>query len=251
VASSFKASLKDKDPKNIRVDDVYAYLSRVEKQSKPNTLRNYAMSLRSFLRFLGRADLADRIKPIRPPVTIRVILTSDEVQRMIEAASNLRDRLIVQILAKTGLRVGELCSLELSDLNLAKRQIMVRSKGTSGPKGRRERVVFIDSETAELIKTYVGSRTEGSLVNLSPSTIRLLVKKLARQANIKNARKITPHTIRHFFACYFLQNGGDVRSLQKILGHSELATTAIYLQFSEEAVARAYDSVFEKREENV
>ena len=118
---------------------------------------------------------------------------------------------------------------------------------TFEPKGAKERVVRMDSRTASLIQEHIFSRKEGRLVEISPSTIRTIIKRVAKKAGIKSAEKMTPHKLRHFFACDFLQRGGDIRSLQRLLGHSDLSTTEIYLSYSLDMVSQAYDKAFRNK----
>ena len=239
-----------KDPSKVEMQDLQRFLQHLEEEHmyKKNTLRAYVNILRSFLRYIKREDLRKQIKAIRHPKILPTVPTSEEVQSMIGAAGSLRNRMIIQMLARTGLRVGELCNLDVSDIDLQNLRIVIRSRGEWKPKGGKERVVRMDSETAALIQKYVGSRSESRLIDVKSGTIRAMIKRIARRAAIRNAEQMTPHKLRHFFACDFLQRGGDVRSLQKLLGHSELSTTEIYLDYTFDMVSQAYNKVFEKKE---
>jgi len=107
----------------------------------------------------------------------------------------------------------------------------------------------MDSETVSLIQKYSSSKKEGRLVDVRASAIRNMIKKIARRVGVRSAEKMTPHRLRHFFACDFLQRGGDVRSLQKLLGHSDLSTTEIYLDYDDDLVSQSYNRVFGKKEQ--
>lgn len=248
VASAFLESVKNPDPEKITTTDVFHYLSNIEKSCSRSTLYIYASQLRTFLGFLGREDLAKLVKPPRRPQALKTVPSDEEVAKMI-ALAEPRDRLIIQILTRTGLRVGELTHLEPGDVDHEERQIYIRAKEHWAPKGLKERIVPVDSETARLIGEYLGGRDKGLLFDVSESSVRRIVKDLAVKAQVKNAEKVSPHSLRHSFAVHFLQHGGDIRSLQIILGHSDLSTTAVYLSFTEEAVAQAYDRIFEKERE--
>lgn len=249
VASGFIKHARQADPKEWTKNQVFGYLSKIEPNHTRNTLYIYSVQLRALLRYHGREDLASLMKPPKRAQALKVVPSEEEVTRMKAMAKNERDRLIVQILSRTGLRVGELCHLEVEDIDLENRQIQIRAKGMWAPKGLKEGLIPFDSETGRQIKEYLGERTNGLLIDLSESYIRNIVKSLAMKAKVKDAKKVTPHSLRHHFAVYFLQHGGDIRSLQKILRHSDLATTAIYLDYTEDAVAQAYDKVFEPPQE--
>jgi len=235
-----------KDPNALEIQDLHKFLQHLEKEHacKKNTLRTYVNVLRSFLRYIKREDLRTQIKALRPPKTLPMVPTSEEIEKMIETARTHRNKMVIQLLARTGLRVGELCNLDIRDIDLQNLRIIVRSRGLWEPKGAKERVVRMDSETASLIQKYISSQREGLLIDINPSTIRALIKKIAKRAGVRNAEKMTPHKLRHFFAYDFLERGGDVRSLQKLLGHAELSTTEIYLDYSFDMVSQAYNKVF-------
>jgi len=243
VSRGFLKSVKLLDPEKWTKNDVFNYLLKLEDYSR-NTQYVYQVQLRAFLRFHDRDDLAQLIKSPRRPESLKIVPSDDEVNTMIAATDNLRDKIIIMMISRTGLRVGELCHIETNDIDLEKRQIHIRAKDNWSPKELRERIVRFDSETLELIKFYIGRYDRKRLINISESQIRRIVKGIAKKAEVKDAEKVTPHSLRHAFAVRFLTHGGDVRSLQKILGHTDLATTAIYLDLSEDAVVKAYDRVF-------
>jgi site-specific recombinase XerD len=249
VSFSFLECTNKTDPSEWDKNDIYSYLTDLEKYSK-NTQYNYLVQLKAFLIYHGRNDLALLFKPPKRPITLKIFPTDEEIGRMIALQYILRDKLIIQLLSRTGLRVGELCNLEIVDIDHEKRRILIRRKRGWAPKGLKERSVPIDSDTAKLIKIYLKNKKGKRFLDLSESQVRRIVKKAAIKAGVKEANKVSPHSLRHSFAVHFLTMGGDVRSLQKILGHSDLATTAIYLDLSEKTITQAYDRVFEKSPEN-
>ncbi len=123
--------------------------------------------------------------------------------------------------------------------------IRVQAKGIWAPKGLKERMAPIDMETTKLLQVYLGDRSTGRIFEISDTYARRLIKDLAERAGLGELN-VTPHTFRHSFAIHFLKNGGDLRILQKILGNSDLATTAIYLSYTDNDVAENYDKVFSK-----
>lgn len=208
----------------------------------------HLIALRSFLKFCAKRDLpvqlsADKIelpKVVRKQVTF---LSDTELKRLFDVipASSLigmRDQAIIALLYSSGLRVSELCRLDKTHINLRNREFNVRGKG------QKDRVVFIDQGAADFIQTYLQSRTDnlgplfirysgkesvdtsGDYGRLSPRSIQRLVSHYARLAGI--TKQVSPHTLRHSFATDLLMNGADLRSVQSLLGHSNIATTQIY-----------------------
>jgi site-specific recombinase XerD len=151
-----------------------------------------------------------------------------------DALSALRDKAILHLFFSTGLRVSELASLN-RDLDLSKDEFSIRGKG------EKVRVVFLSEDAKDAIRKYLKARkdfaepmfvqfsnnkSEKKDTRLTPRSIERLVKKYAIKAGI--SKKVTPHVIRHSFATDLLQNGADIRSVQMMLGHANIATTQIY-----------------------
>lgn len=234
-----------KDIDILEAKDFHLFFQIFEKKYgyKKNSIRVYVTTLRSFLRFLGRDDIRKQIRSVKPPKTLPSVPKPEEIEKMIKAAGTLRDKLAIKLLSRTGLRVGELCNSHIQDIDLQNQRLMVRDHGQWIPKGAKARGVKFDAETAKLIKKHIGLRKDGLLLDVKPSTIRAMVKKVARNAGLINPERITPHCIRHFFACDFLRRGGDIRSLQKLLGHETLSVTQVYLDYSFDMVADVYDRI--------
>ena len=214
----------------------------------------HLIALRGLLTYLSRRDIkslaADKIilpKTIRKQVTF---LQYDEVLRMIEqiptdTESGLRDRAIVELLFSSGLRVSELVNLNRDHINLKRREFMVRGKG------QKDRPVFISKGAAEHVSTYLSSRTDslpalflsyskrtatpstsGDYRRLSARSIQRMVSQYARLAGI--TKHVSPHTMRHSFATDLLMNGADLRSVQSMLGHSNISTTQVYTHVTDQ-----------------
>ena len=135
----------------------------------------------------------------------------------------LRDKAILELLFSTGLRVSELCALNRDSFGEAKNgEISIRGKGG------KIRVVFISDTAKQAVKNYLDKRTdtEEALFLLTPRSVERMIKQRAIEAGI--SKKVTPHIIRHCFATDLLSNGADIRSVQALLGHSNIATTQIY-----------------------
>jgi site-specific recombinase XerD len=185
----------------------------------------------------------DRIELIEEGDRKVKVLDESSLERFLAAPDTrsqqgLRDKAILELLFSTGLRVSELVGLNVKDVNLKTREISVMGKG------RKIRVVFVSDSAAESLKNYLGARQdefkpffirfkgghpidpEGWDARLTVRSIQKLVKKYALIAGI--AVDPSPHTLRHTFATDLLRRGADIRSVQEMLGHANIATTQIY-----------------------
>lgn len=200
---------------------------------KKRTQNYYLIALRSFLKYLTKRSIeslpADNIELAKVPERSLDLISSEELERFLSGPNQekdeqkkLRDKAILELFYSTGLRVSELCSLP-RDLDMSKNEFSVRGKG------EKVRVVFLSDMAKETIKEYLAknkSLTSSRLFDLTPRSIERLVKYYAIKAGI--SKKVTPHVIRHSFATDLLQNGADLRSVQALLGHANIATTQIY-----------------------
>jgi site-specific recombinase XerD len=190
------------------------------------------------------------------------LVTSKELDRLLSGPSgsdekSLRDKAILELFFSTGLRVSELCSLDIDDVDLTRDEFSVRGKG------EKVRLVFLSSAAKQAIKTYLGKRKdmkEALFVNLSPNSqsegeknssrltsrsIERIVKYYSTKAGI--TRKMTPHTLRHLFATDLLQNGADIRSVQMMLGHSSVSTTQIYTHVTDRQLQEIHKNFHDKK----
>ena len=213
----------------------------------------HLIALRGFLKYLAKRgihsldpSLVNLPRAAKKQVTF---LHFDEVERLlaeipIDTETGLRDRAIIELLFSGGLRVSELCNLNRDSINLARREFMVRGKG------KKDRPIFIDQTTADHLEEYLSARsdtlpalflnnssnqnipdTSGDFRRLSPRSIERIIQKYARLASI--TKHVTPHTLRHSFATDLLMNGADLRSVQSLLGHANIATTQIYTHITD------------------
>lgn len=218
------------------------------------TQNYHLIALRRLLTYLSQRDIsslaADKItlpKTVRKQVTF---LHYDEVVRLIEQIPldnepGLRDRAIIELLFSSGLRVSELVNLNRDHINLARREFMVRGKG------QKDRPVFVSMSAAEHVKNYLDARHDnlpalfisysrrlakpsvsGDYRRLSARSIQRMVSHYARLAGI--TKHVSPHTMRHSFATDLLMNGADLRAVQSMLGHSNIATTQIYTHVTDQ-----------------
>ncbi len=222
------------------------FLAKLKRNGYSNKSLNLVVqALRSYFRFEGFDDEAEKLRPPRVPRSLPKALTKEEVRKLLSVISPLkkRDRLIVLLLYGTGLRVSELCNLKLRDIDFERGIITVR-----GGKGAKDRMVPLPKPIIEEIKAYLAMREDGSeylLVEerrekkdrISPKTVWYILRKYGGKAGIK----VTPHMLRHSFATHMLENGVDIRVIQEILGHSNLSTTQIYTKVTVEHLKRAQE----------
>ena len=216
------------------------------------TQNYHLIALRSFLKYLAKRDIKaldsakiELAKTSRPQVTY---LETGEVERLLDAidVSNpvgLRDRAVIELLFSGGLRVSELVSLNRDQINLDRREFMVRGKG------QKDRPIFISEQAANWIARYLETRHDegkplfihysgtqdnsegGMYTRLTVRSVQRLVKRYSHAAGI--TKDVTPHTLRHSFATDLLSNGADLRSVQGLLGHANVATTQIYTHITD------------------
>ena len=226
---------------------------------KKKTQNYYMIALRAFLKYLRKNEVEslspEKIELAKVGGRDLDLITADELNRLMkspagESLNELRDRAILELLFSTGLRVSELCSLN-SDLDLTRDEFSVRGKGD------KVRVVFLSSgakkAVAEYIKKrgdmgealFVGYGAAQDSARLTPRSIERIVKQHAVKAGI--TRKVTPHVIRHSFATDLLENGADLRSVQALLGHANIATTQVYTHVTDKHLRQVHQAFHGKR----
>jgi site-specific recombinase XerD len=233
------------------------------------TTQNYHLiALRSFLRFCSKrgynalpADKIELARTKRPQVTF---LTPEELERLAaqpktDTLNGLRDRAIIELLFSSGLRVSELVGLDRGHINLKRREFMVRGKG------QKDRPIFISPEAADWISKYLEKRQDNTSplfirysgnkkVDLSGNyhrlTARSIQRMVARYALLAGITKhVSPHTLRHSFATDLLMNGADLRSVQAMLGHSNISTTQIYTHVTDPHLKQVHER-FHRHKQN-
>jgi len=159
---------------------------------------------------------------------IPVVLSRDEIERIIDTVNNKKHRLILALSYGAGLRVSEVVNLKVEDMNLAELVIHVRQA-----KGKKDRITIIPKKLVNDLKTYTSKMTKGDYLfsgyegkKLTTRTAQVVFTKALKKANIK--KSATFHSLRHSFATHLLENGVDVRYVQELLGHANIRTTQIY-----------------------
>jgi len=240
-----------------RIDPTFArnYLRNLElqKYSKKSIARKIS-SCRAFFRYLMRDDKV-KLNPFERLLTPKLgkrlpsFLYAEEVIKLLNSVNlkhkvGLRDLAIFELIYASGMRVGEVSIIKLSDVDMDNGEILVHGKGN------KERIVLIGSKAIASLKSYLGSMKNNNKdrylflgrtgTRLTGRSIERMVKKYAKKAGID--KRVTPHTLRHSFATHLLEGGADLKIVQELLGHSSLSTTQIYTHLTKEKLKKVYDS---------
>ncbi len=249
---------KDLELKEISRTDILSYIRNLRGEGlAARTAARHLSTLRTFFRFL----LIENIKQEDPTVNIDTpktwsnlpkFLTFEEVERLMEqpdeaTRKGIRDRAMIELLYATGLRVSELINLKREDLKIEMGML------TCSGKGSKERIVPVGDSALSKISRYLReARGEYKKSDQNPylflsnrgkpmtrQSFWKIIKKYALRANIE--KNVTPHILRHSFATHLLENGANLRSVQMMLGHSDISTTQIYTHINKERLKQIYD----------
>jgi integrase/recombinase XerC len=234
------------------------YVATLHENYSPTSIARKISSLRSFYNFLNKETLikdnpfSDTELP-KKEKRLPKFIYPEEISNLLESINTdkpigKRDKLILEFLYGTGVRVSELCNIKLSDIDYSQGLVLIHGKGS------KDRYVPLHSDLIELIREYIilvreefQKRSETSSkhlflnfkgTNLTPRGVRLIVNKIIN--NSEETLKISPHTLRHTFATHLLNNGADLRSVQELLGHSHLSSTQIYTKVTKEKLKENY-----------
>ena len=238
---------------NEDIDKYFDYLKTMNK--KTSTISRSLATIRSFYQFLLRTKKVKKDPTIgvrSPKVEKKVpnILTSKEVELLLEQPKTIdlkgiRDKAMLEFAYATGMRVTEIISLNLSDVNLEQGYVVVNS-------GLKKRNIPLGSISLKALKDYV-EKARPILIrdeNVTALFVNINGKRLTRQGFWKIvkfykeqahiSKDITPHVLRHSFATHLLQNGADLKAIQTMLGHSDISSTQVYMQFQNENLKDIY-----------
>lgn len=239
----------------VTTDQLEKYAEKLRGLNPASVARKLA-ALKAFYKFLYQEEIID-VNPaqgfVLPKLSKRLpkALSSQETERLLTLENiSSRDQAMLELLYSSGIRVSELISIKLLDLNLAENFLKVKGKGS------KERLVPLSNTAAQAIKYYIEQeRTQFKNPELFLShNGRALTRQLVWQIVRKFAqacgltKKISPHTFRHSLATHLIENGADIRTVQEILGHANIATTQIYTSVSREHLRRVYASAHPRQE---
>ena len=247
---------RDVDLTQVVTRDVEDYANSLMKRGKsPATVTRSVASLKSFYSCLMSKGFVNRnpakgVSPAKVERKLPQVLTSKEVELFLEQPEctdlkGYRDRAMLELLYATGIRVSELIELDIDDLNLPGGVLKCFSKG-------RERIIPLYSTAVRALNEYINSvrpqlvespNETALFVNMSGERMSRqgfwkLIKYYQEKAGIQ--KDITPHTLRHSFAAHLLENGADLRSIQEMLGHSDISSTQIYSKLINQKIKDVY-----------
>lgn len=233
----------DIDVKNFGLEEFKKWRKESAGKRCTNTIRNDIVCIRSVLKYLELRDIPC-LKPALLSVpkrvdTIPTYLTANEVSEMVDHAHSTRNRFIISLLYSSGIRLSEFISLNRGQIQDGRFTVI--------GKGGKARLCFIDRRTEALMSEYLSKRDDNcpALVvshlykqRMTPTNVQLLIKNSAKRAGI--FKNVTPHSLRHSFATNFLQNNGNVRYCQEMLGHASLETTMKYTHVTNLELEKQY-----------
>ena len=240
----------------VTATNLNSYMLYLEKKKfAPATISRNIASIKAFYHFLYKGklvdeDVAESLKPPKLEKKLPEIMTMHEVARLLEQpdekkVKGIRDKAMLELLYATGIRVSELISLKLSDVNLQMCFIICRDVGKErvipfGSKARSALLQYVEQARGELV---VDTDSDILFVNCSGQPMSRqgfwkLIKFYAKKAGI--GADITPHTLRHSFAAHLVENGADLKSVQEMLGHSDISTTQIYANMNHNHIREVY-----------
>lgn len=248
-------NIKVKDIKNSDIKDYLAYIKKGETSER--TLAHNVSVIRTFYKFLLTLKIIERnptefLELPKLRKKLPTVLSKEEVEKLLDIdltdCYSYRNKAMLELLYSTGLRVSELVNLELSNIDLE--NCTLKTIG----KGNKERIIPISDYALYYVEKYIneyrGSMLKKGINNyvfinnhgnvMTRQGFFKIIKKLAVEKNIKTP--ISPHTLRHSFATHLLDYGADLRSIQEMLGHSNLSTTQIYTHVSSEHLKDNYNS---------
>ncbi|RCX19307.1 integrase/recombinase XerD [Anaerobacterium chartisolvens] len=235
---------------------VITYLLHLQKKGRAtSTISRNLASIRSFYQYLSKNKVLDQdptaeLESPKVEKKLPQILSTQEVELLLDQPKctdlkGYRDKAMLELLYATGIRVSELISLNMSDMNLDVGFIKCN-------KGSRERMIPIGSIAISAIHEYL-NKSRGLLIQRNDERalfVNINGKRLTRQGfwkiikqyknQAKISKDITPHTLRHSFAAHLLENGADLRSIQEMLGHSDISSTQIYAQMAKNKIKEIY-----------
>jgi integrase/recombinase XerD len=233
------AAFLGRSPDTASFEDVRRYqLHLAASGAGVPTLNQSTATLRFFFRVtLGRGDIVNHTQFVREPRKLPVVLSPQEVARLLDAAPGIKYKAALSVAYGAGLRVSEVVALKVSDID-SKRMVIRIEQG----KGHKDRYVMLSAHLLELLRAwYKAARPQGWLfpgVNpVRPMTTRQLTRACHAAAQMAEiGKRVSPHTLRHSFATHLLEQNVDIRVIQVLLGHAKLDTTALYTRVATKTI---------------
>lgn len=249
-------SKKNTDYLNVESEDIGSYLKYLQKSNKKSsTISRSLASIRSFYQYLLRTkvitkDPTDGIQSPKIEKKAPSVLSSQEVELLLEQPSTedlkgMRDKAMLEFAYATGMRVTEIISLDIDSVNLDQGFVVCKN-------GAKQRNIPLGTMSLKALKDYIekarpiiikDDSIKALFVNINGKRLTRqgfwkIVKYYKEQAHI--SKEITPHVLRHSFATHLLQNGADLKAIQTMLGHSDISSTQVYMQFQDDTLKDVY-----------
>jgi len=213
-------------------EDVKKYLAYLNNKGQTNVTLNVVISALKFA--FGVFGEKINLKRPKKEKTLPSVLSVEEIRKIINPCSNVKHKLILKTIYGCGLRISELQNLKITDIDFDRNIISIKNS-----KGAKDRIVKIPESLFSDLKSYISLHDgiylfEGRKGKINLKTIQKIFENALKKSGIK--KKASCHTLRHSFATHLLENGVDVRIIQKLLGHSKLETTQIYTHVSQASI---------------
>lgn len=254
--NQYISCIKDKNILKCSKEEINHFLSNEKKSKNERSVSHALTVLRNFYKFLEvngyiKNNPTEYIDLPKLKKSLPNVLSTEEVSQLLnitlETKYDYRNKAMLELMYSSGLRISELINLKTYDINLNENLVKVTGKGS------KERIIPIDDCATKYLSIYMNvyrqqllkkDRTDDLFLNsrgkkISRQAMFKLVKQLASQKNIQT--DFSPHTLRHSFATHMLENGADLRSIQELLGHSDISTTQIYTHISNKILKESYD----------
>lgn len=237
-------------------DNVLAYLKYLDKMNlKNSTISRRISALRTFYNYLMNEGLINsniflNVKNPKLEKKLPNYLNYTEMEELLESIDistdeGLKRRLLIEIFYSTGCRVSEIINIKVKDIDFKDKKIRIMGKGS------KERIVYYGDYAKKYLDKYLSKGLDKDYLFVNKhgdkytvEEIELIVKDIMKHLSIKT--HVTPHTLRHTFATHLLNNGADIRSVQELLGHSNLSTTGIYTHVSSDRLKEVYFKTFKR-----
>ncbi len=241
----------------VTADDLESYIAHMyEQNAAPTSISRSIASTKALFLFLTdtgviKEDVALNLKSPKIEKKEPAILSKKDVMKLLEqpsgnAPKQIRDKAMLELLYATGIRVSELISLKTTDVNLSMSFIVCRD-------AHKERIIPFGAKARDALMNYLSGAREAMLEDKSSQILFAncsgesmsrqgfwkIIKYYAKKAGIE--ADITPHTLRHSFAAHLVENGADLKSVQEMLGHSDISTTQVYLNMTQNRLREVYD----------
>lgn len=237
--------------------NVMAYIYELQRQNKaPATISRNAASIRSYFLYLNQLRIidgnpAEGLETPKVEKKMPAVLSLEDVEKLLEQPDlsdikGIRDKAMLEVLYATGMRVTELISLSVSDINMEMEYLSCRT-------GERMRIIPLGSKALEALDVYMNKARMNMLKNEGEKALFVncfgnpmtrqgfwkIIKGYAKKAGIKG--EITPHMLRHSFAVHLIENGADIQSVQEMMGHSDISTTQMYARLNKNRLREVYN----------